>query len=140
VKTLAVVVALFALFTPKDNVNPADYPETATVTAAKIVAEPTGTKTDATNPGCANPQTAFMRGFCSQQQNRTSVTTHKYVEVIATIGSNLYTLDGDKLPPPGQYKARFWDNGDIELMGPNAKGELRAHRFKVIAIEAIPTK
>jgi hypothetical protein len=33
-------------------------------------------------------------------------------------------VGGEKLPPPGQYKARFYDNGDVELMGPNAKGEL----------------
>lgn len=66
--------------------------------------------------------------------------TKKHVEVVATIGSNVYTLEGDKLPPPGQYKARFWDNGDIELMGPNAKGELHTHRFKVVGIEAIPAK
>ncbi|HEY4902888.1 MAG TPA: hypothetical protein VIH89_05390 [Candidatus Sulfotelmatobacter sp.] len=137
---LALLLALWAPAMAKDSVNSADYPENATVTSTKIVTEATGTKTTAPNPGCYDPQTAFMKGFCAQQQTRTRVTTQKYVEVIATIGSNVYTLQGDKLPPPGQYKARFWDNGDIELMGPNAKGELRAHRFKVIGIEAIPAK
>jgi hypothetical protein len=138
--TLVVLLVFCAWVLAKDSVNPADYPETATVTSAKIVTEATGTKTTAPNPACNNPQTAFMKGFCAQEQTRTSVTTRKHVEVVATIGSNVYTLQGGKLPPPGQYKARFWDNGDIELMGPNAKGELRAHRFKVIGIEAIPAK
>ncbi len=139
-KPVAVLLALCALVMAKDSINPADYPETATVTSAKIVTETTGTKTKAPNPECNNPQTAFMKGFCAQEQTRTSVTTKKHVEVVATIGTNLYTLEGEKLPPPGQYKARFFDNGEIELMGPNAKGEMHAHRFKVIGIEAIPAK
>ena len=139
-KTLGVLLTLCAVVMAKDSISPADYPEAATVTSAKIITEATGAKTTAPNPACNNPQTAFMKGFCAQEQTRTRLTTHKYVEVVATIGSNVYTLEGHKLPPPGQYKARFFDNGDIELMGPNAKGELDAHRFKVIGIEAIPVK
>jgi hypothetical protein len=137
---LSLVILLAGLAAAKDSVNPADYPENATVTSAKIVTEATGTKTTAPNPACNNPQTAFMKGFCAQEQTRTRVTSHRYVEVIATIQSSTYTLAGDKLPPPGPYKARFFDNGDIELLGPNAKGEPHAHRFKVIGIEAIPAK
>ena len=140
-KTIILLVVLSTSFAAaKDSVNPADYPENATVISAKIVSEATGTKTTAPNPACDNPQTAFMKGFCAQAQTSTRITSHRYAEVIATIQSNTYTLEGNKLPPPGPYKARFFDNGDIELMGPNAKGELHAHRFKVIGIEAIPAK
>ena len=139
-KTFFVMFALCCLVMAKDSVNPSDYPETATVTSARIVSEPTGTRTRAPNPACKDPQTAFMKGFCAQEQTRTQVTMHKYTEVVATIGSNVYTLQGQKLPPPGQYKAQFRDNGDIELMRPNGKGELHVDRFKVVGIEALPAK
>ncbi len=141
VKTVVLSMVLSTGFAAaKDSVNPADYPDNATVISAKIVTEATGTKTTAPNPACNDPQTAFMKGFCAQEHTTTRITSHRYAEVIATIQSSTYTLEGSKLPPPGPYKARFFDNGDIELMGPNAKGELHAHRFKVIGIEAIPAK
>jgi len=119
----------------KDDLNPADYAETAVVTAARIVTVDTGV-TIKRNPACDNPQTPFMKGYCGQAGTRVRSTSQKYVEVMATIKNNNYTLNGNKLPPPGIYKARFLDNGEIELMGPNAKGEIHAHKFTAVAIEA----
>jgi hypothetical protein len=119
----------------KEKIDPTNYPETATVTSAKIVTVETGA-TVTRNPACDNPQTSFMRGFCSTAGTHIANTEKRYVEVTASIGNNIYTMAGNKLPPPGNYRARFLNNGKIELMGPNPKGELHAHEFSVIAIEA----
>jgi hypothetical protein len=77
-----------------------------------------------------------MQGCCSQAGTRVVTNSKRYVKMTATIGENVYTLAGHKLLPPGNYKAHFLDNGKIELIGPNAKGELHVHKFAVIASEA----
>ena len=92
-KVLVTLLVLGALAVAKESVNPADYPQSATVTSARIVTEATGSKTTAPNPACNDPQTAFMKGFCAQEKTRTTITTRKHVEVVATIDNNVYTLE-----------------------------------------------
>jgi hypothetical protein len=123
----------------KDKINPADYPESVTVVSARVVTEDAGT-TISHNPACDNPQGPFMKGFCAQSGTEIHNRTRQHIEVIAVLGQNRYTLTGNKLPPPGPYKARLLDDGSIELMGPSANGELHVHQFKVIAIEKIDAK
>ena len=118
----------------KEKVNPSDFPETANVLSARVVTADTGV-TVRHNPACDDPQGAFMKGFCSQAGTQIVNNHRQYVEVVATLGKNTYTLVGDKLPPPGQYKARFLENGSVDLMGPSPNGELHVHNFKVVAIE-----
>jgi hypothetical protein len=129
---LLLIPAFIAL--AENKPNPQDFPETANVLSARLVSTDTGVKVTH-NPACDNPQGAFMKGFCAQEGTNVQNRTRRYIEVIATIGPNTYTLNGNKMPPPGQYKARFLDDGSIELMGPDAKGEMHSHKFKVVAIE-----
>jgi hypothetical protein len=133
VGTILLFIQALSVFA-EDKPNPKDFPETANVLSARLVTVDTGVKVTH-NPACDNPQGAFMKGFCAQEGTNVQNRTRQYIEVIATIGSNTYTMDGNKMPPPGQYKARFLDDGSIELMGPNPKGEMHAHKFKVVAIE-----
>jgi hypothetical protein len=39
------------------------------------------------------------------------------------------------MPSPGPYKARFLDDGNIELLGPAPNGAMHVHKFKVVAME-----
>ncbi|MGA2988681.1 MAG: tetratricopeptide repeat protein [Terriglobia bacterium] len=109
--------------------------QTAKILSSKIVTESTGT-TVTHNPACDNPQTAFMKGFCSTAGTQTHNNTRSYVQVIAVIGDKQYTLVGDKIPPPGIYDVHFINASELDLTGKAANGELHSHRFKVVAIDA----
>jgi TPR repeat protein len=109
--------------------------QTANVLSSRIVTESTGT-TVTHNPACDNPQTAFMKGFCSTAGTQTHNNTRSYAQVIAVIGDKQYTLVGDKMPPPGTYDVHFINASELDLAGKAANGELHSHRFKVIAIDA----
>jgi hypothetical protein len=100
-----------------------------------VVTEFTGT-TITHNPACDNPQTAFMRGFCSTAGTQTHNNTRSYVQVIAVIGEKQYTLVGNKMPPPGVYDVHFINSSELDLTGKAANGELHSHRFAVLAIDA----
>jgi hypothetical protein len=131
---LAITLVNLAFAAGKDKIDPADFPETAYVLSARVITADTGV-TVRHNPACDNPQGAFMRGYCAEAGTQVVNNTHQYVQVIATLGPNTYTLIGNKLPPPGPYKARLLEDGSIELLGPSANGELHAHKFIVVAIE-----
>jgi hypothetical protein len=107
----------------------------ANVLSSKVVTESTGT-TVTHNPACDNPQTAFMKGFCSTAGTQVHNNTRSYIQVLAVIGSKKYTLIGDKMPPPGVYDVHFISSTELDLTGKAADGELHSHRFKVIAIDA----
>jgi len=109
--------------------------QTANVLSSKVVTESTGT-TVTHNPACDNPQTAFMKGFCSTAGTQVHNNTRNYVQVIAVIGDKQYTLVGDKMPPPGVYDVHFINSSELDLTGKAANGELHSHRFKVVAIDA----
>jgi TPR repeat protein len=109
--------------------------QTANVLSSKVVTESTGT-TVTHNPACDNPQTAFMKGFCSTSGTQVHNNTRSYVQVIAEIGDKQYTLVGDKMPPPGIYDVHFINSSELDLTGKAANGELHSHRLKVVAIEA----
>ncbi len=109
--------------------------QTANILSSKVVTEFTGT-TITHNPACDNPQTAFMRGFCSTAGTQTHNNTRSYVQVIAVIGEKQYTLVGNKMPPPGVYDVHFINSSELDLTGKAANGELHSHRFAVLAIDA----
>ena len=116
--------------------QPAASPvRTANVLSSKVVTESTGT-TVTHNPACDNPQTAFMKGFCSTAGTQVHNNTRSYVQVVAVIGDKQYTLVGDKMPPPGVYDVHFINSSELDLTGKAANGELHSHRFKVVAIDA----
>lgn len=110
--------------------------QTANVVSSRVVTESTGT-TITHNPACDNPQTAFMKGFCSTAGTQTHSNTRSYVQVIAVIGDKQYTLVGDKMPPPGIYDAHFISTSEVTLTGRASSGELHSHRFTVIAIDKV---
>jgi TPR repeat protein len=109
--------------------------QTGKVLSSKVVTESTGT-TVTHNPACDNPQTAFMKGFCSNAATQVHNNTKSYVQVIAVIGDKQYTLVGDNMPPPGVYDVHFINSSELELTGKASNGELHSHRFNVVAIDA----
>jgi hypothetical protein len=100
-----------------------------------VVTESTGT-TVTHNPACDDPQSAFMKGFCSNAATHVRNNTKSYVQVIAVIGDKQYTLVGDSMPPPGVYDVHFINSSELDLTGKAANGELHSHRFNVVAIDA----
>jgi plasmid stability protein len=109
--------------------------QTAKVLSSKVVTESTGT-TVTHNPACDDPQSAFMKGFCSNAATHVRNNTKSYVQVIAVIGDKQYTLVGDSMPPPGVYDVHFINSSELDLTGKAANGELHSHRFNVVAIDA----